>query len=98
VYAKDSFGIEGFRALDNVRVMPVFHAAAAILIGVFGVGLPSRSAGTIISFASLAGKGSEFRKACFVDVTREEKLEAILEDFRGGKVLSEGVDSWGSVP
>jgi hypothetical protein len=26
-----------FFALDNVRVKPVFHAAAAMLIGVFGV-------------------------------------------------------------
>lgn len=101
VYANDSFGIEGFRAFDNVRLKPVFHAAAAILIGVFGVGgvgLLSNSAEMTISFASFAGKGSEFRKACFVDVTREDRLEAIFEDFRGGNVVREGVDSWGSVP
>ena len=45
-----------------------------------------------ISFASFAEKGSELRKACFVDVMREDKLEAI-DDFRGGKVVIEFADS-----
>jgi len=104
VYARDNFGIEDFRAFDNVRDMPCFHAAAAMLIGVFGVGgvrLLSCSPGKTISLASAAGKGSELRKACFVDVTREDMLEANREDFRGGSVVSvvsEGDDSLDSVP
>lgn len=100
VYARDSFGMEGFRAFDNVRAMPCFQAEAAMLMGVLGVGGVgvSCSEGTITSLASVAGKGSEFRKACLVDVTREERLEANREDFRGGRVVSEGEDSFGRFP
>ena len=47
-----------------------------------------------ILLASFAGKGSELRKACFLDVMREDKLEAI-DDFRGGKVDIEFADSCG---
>jgi len=54
--------------------------------------LLSDAAGMTISFASFAEKGSELRKACFVDVMREDKLEAI-DDFRGGKVVIEFADS-----
>lgn len=56
--------------LDAERVMPMdLHAAAAMLMGVSGE-----------STCSSVGHGSEFRKACLVDVTSEESLE----DFRGG--------------
>lgn len=99
MYVRFILGIDGcFRAIDIVRLNPVFHAAAAIPIGVFGVGgvgLASSSAGIIISFAAFAGKGSELRKACLVDVTRFEKLDAI-EDFRGGNAVRLGEDSFGN--
>lgn len=103
VYARFILGIDDFRAIDIVRLRPDFQAEAAILMGVFGVGgveLGSCSAGNVISFASFAGKGSELRKACLVDVTRFEKLAATLEDLRGGKgkVVRSGVESFGNVP
>jgi len=95
VFARDSFGIEGFRAFDNVRAIPCFHAEAAMLMGVLGVGgvEVSCSEGMVIPLASEAGKGSEFRKACLVVVTREERLDASREDLRGGRVVREGEDS-----
>lgn len=63
--------------MERVREMPVFHAAAAMLIGVFGV---------VVSLSAVAvTKGSDARKACLVEVTSEERLEVIRELLRGGR-------------
>jgi len=81
VYACEIFGTEDLRTKVLVRLNCARQAAAAMLIGVLGVGgVGSWEDGRVISFASLAGKGSEFRKLCFFVVTKLEKLEAILED------------------
>lgn len=87
MYDKDSFGIEGFRAFNNVRLKPVFQAAAAMLMGVFGVTGVFSCEDCMLESLS---KGSDWRNACLVDVT----MEAILEDLRIGKVLGEFVGSW----
>ncbi len=47
VYASDSFGMLGLRALFSVFENPFFHAAAAVLVGVFG------SMGVDVSSSSL---------------------------------------------
>lgn len=80
--------MEGFRALFSPRVRPFLKAAAAMLVGVFGVVGVSDSA----LFASCGeANGSVCRKACeaaecsdcLVLTTSEARL-AIREDFRGG--------------
>jgi hypothetical protein len=68
-----------------------------MLMGVFGgsgaLSWPLCLFGGRFSFASLAGKGSELRNACFVEFTRDEKFDASFEDFLGGSEVSDTVDS-----
>lgn len=64
-------------------------------VGVFGV-MGMSSAGVESSWES-CGKGSELRNACLVEVTSEARLDCIREDFRGGRVVREGVDWKGIV-
>jgi hypothetical protein len=103
VYASESFGILGFRAL--LRKLR-FHAEVGVL------GVCSSFSSTILLLTFFDGgiydvdidvtevgvaKGSELRNVCalceadwkefFVFVTRDVRFDARREDFLGGKVL-----------
>ncbi len=106
VYARDSFGMLGLFAILSVFEKPFFHAAAAILVGVFGsIGVSSSSLFLDcgcepkgVDVVEVMAKGSEFRKeweadwrVFFVFVTREVRFEARREDLRSGGFELEGV-------
>ena len=86
------------RAIDKVREMPVFQAAAAILIGVFGVlgvfgvgdegvrdeDVRNGGASVVLAGVETLGKGSVSKKTCLLFVSSEERLETRRLDFRNG--------------
>ncbi len=104
VYARDSFGILGLRALLSVFENPFFQAAAAMFVGVLdSIGVSSSSLflkyGCGLNWVEAVeevAKGSEFKKEweadCrlfFVFVTREVRFDARREDLRGVRLGEE---------
>ena len=89
MYANESLGMLGFRAFDIVRERDFFHAAAAILVGVFGVMGVSCSSSLFES--GVEAKGSDVRNEFFALVTMFEKLESLLA-LRGGREVREWLE------
>jgi len=96
VCAREILGAGPLRPMDKVRVRPVFHAAAAILMGDFGdfgvlgvlgvLGVDDDGVFVVLKGVTggvaILGNGSVFKNVGCVFVFSEERFDAIRVDLR----------------